>query len=85
MNQVNQQQAKKQADDPEAIRKRIYLMKLDFPQLDNQYLAKKLNRSNTAITFALQGKRSTLLARIVRHLDYLESQHQKKLGSKAAA
>jgi aryl carrier-like protein len=79
MNQANQEQAKNQANDPEAVRKRIHLMQLDHPSLDYQHLAKKLRRSGTAITFALQAKRPQLLARIVRYLNWLDRQRAKKL------
>ena len=81
MNESNAKRAENQAVDPEAIRRRIHLMKLDFPFLDQTYLAKKLNRSSAAITFALSGRRNTLLARVVRHLDYLEARRAKKLAA----
>jgi hypothetical protein len=67
-------------------RLRIYTMQLsgDYPILDQQYLAKKLNRSETAIVFALDGKSPKLLARINRHLDWLVAQREKKIQSLAA-
>lgn len=37
------------------------------------YLAKKLNRTKSSISYALSGKRKNLLERIIRHLDYLEA------------
>ena len=51
---------------------RIIMMKRRFSFLDNQYLARKLRRSETAISFALNGRRKQLLARIITHLDYLD-------------
>jgi len=70
-------------DDGLQVRIRIIMMKRlpSFRFLDQQYLAKKLRRSETAISLALAGKRSQLLARIVKHLDYLE---RKEIEKKAA-
>ncbi len=36
------------------------------------YLAKKLDRSKSSISYALSGKRKKILERIIRHLNYLE-------------
>ena len=40
--------------------------------ITQRYLAGKLNRSKSSISYALSGKRKKLFGRIVRHLDYLE-------------
>ena len=57
-----------------AIRGRIEIMKRDCKVLryHNRYLARKLRRSPTAITFALNGHRPLLLKRIAKHLDSLQ-------------
>lgn len=81
MNETNKAMSESQAADPEAVRRRIHMMKLDYPFLNQQYLAKKLNRTPVSITYALNGQSRPLLARIVRHLDYLESRRRKKLES----
>ena len=67
-------------DDGLQVRIRIIMMKRlpGFRFLDQQYLAKKLRRSETAISLALAGKRSQLLARIIRHLDWLERKDMEK-------
>lgn len=65
------------------VKLRLYKMQLsgDFDFLEQQYLAKKLNRSNGAISRALNGEIPTLLARIVRHLDFLDRRRAKKLAA----
>ncbi len=62
-----------------AVRGRIELMKAQHPCLKNwnKYLAKALNRSRSAISHAINGRRNELLQRIVTHLDYLESKRNK--------
>jgi hypothetical protein len=59
-------------DEALQVRVRIIMMKRRFPFLDQQYLAKKLKRSEVAVSFALNGKSKKLLARIITHLDYLD-------------
>jgi hypothetical protein len=69
MSESNEKGAEKQALD---TRIRIITLKRRFPFLDQRYLARKLKRSDVAISYALSGKGKKLLARIIVHLDYLE-------------
>jgi hypothetical protein len=40
--------------------------------ITQRYLARRLHRTKSSISYALSGKRKKLLGRILRHLDYLE-------------
>jgi len=40
--------------------------------ISQSYLAKKLHRSKSSVSYALSGKRRKFLKRILRHLEYLE-------------
>jgi len=68
---------------PAEVKIRILRMQLsgDFDFLEYQYLAKRLKRSNGAISRALKGEIPSVLARIKRHLDWLERRHEKKLAA----
>jgi hypothetical protein len=80
-NNVTQNAAESQIiDEGLQVRIRMLTMKQTrFRFLDQPYLAKKLHRSQTAISQALAGKRRELLARITRHLDYLERRYGEKI------
>jgi hypothetical protein len=73
MKEAEQEKTDKEVIDCISVKRRIHLMQLDFPFLEQKYLARKLRRSNTAISFALSGKRPNLLSRINRHLNYLQN------------
>jgi hypothetical protein len=78
----NQKQAESQPLDAALqARIRIIMMKRRFRYLDQRYLAKKLKRSEMAISYALNGKRNQLLARITKHLDWLERKDAEKLAA----
>lgn len=82
MNELNRIEAQKQAADPLAIRLQMVRMKqTDFAFLNNRYLGKKLNRTDSAISYAFDGKIPGLLARIERHLLWLEARRAKKLAA----
>lgn len=70
----------KQEPKPADVKLRLLAMQLsgDYPMLEQQYLARKLNRSNGAISRALKGELPILLSRIVRHLDWLERKALRK-------
>ncbi len=63
---------------------RIIMMKRQFRFLDQRYLAKKLKRSEMAISYALNGRRKQLLARIIKHLDWLEKTQKSTSREQAA-
>jgi len=85
-NQTTESGQEKQVITGAQVRKRIFDMQLsgDYPGLEQQYLAKKLNRTPSAVVYALNDKSPKLLARIVRHLDWLETQRNKKINKVAA-
>jgi hypothetical protein len=56
-----------QAPDPATVALRIRIR-----GIEQDALAKRLRRSQTAISRALAGERKTLLGRINRYLDYLD-------------
>ena len=66
------------------VRLRILRMqKTDYVFLNNRYLAEKLNRHESNISHALSGRAPKLLARLTRHLDWLEARRSKKLSNAA--
>ena len=77
---LTENKAENQGPTPAEVRLRILAMQLsgDYPMLEHRYLAKKLNRTGGAITHALDGDSPKLLARIVRHLDWLQRTREKK-------
>lgn len=89
MKQDKISQPEKQTLAPLDIRIRIMKMQEsgDYSMLEKagQYLADKLNRSEGAISNALNDKSPVLLARIAQHLDWLESKRMKKQTGKIAA
>ena len=81
--QNKEAKGEKQVPTGAETRLRIYGMQLcgEYPTLEQKYLAKKLNRSEPAIVFALDGKSPKLLRRINKHLDWLIAQKAKKKSS----
>ena len=80
---ITENNVETQALDPNAVKLRFFEMQLsgDYPMLAQQYLAKKLNRSTAAISRAFSGNIPTVLARISRHLDWLERRRAKRLAA----
>lgn len=80
---LTQNEAENQGPKAADIRLRILAMQLsgDYPALEQQYLAKKLKRTRGAISRALSGEIPSLLARIVRHLDFLERRKAKGIAA----
>jgi hypothetical protein len=59
--------------DPLAVKLRTFRL-----GVTGRYLAKKMNRSGTAITNAFRGESVRLLRRIDRHLDWLERKRARR-------
>jgi hypothetical protein len=80
---LTENEVENQVLDPKAVKLRFLEMQLsgDYPMLEQQYLARRLNRSKGAISRAFSGEIPSLLARISRHLDWLQRRRAKRLAA----
>ncbi len=72
MNQPNQTQ--------QVYDKNVVMARMRLHGLTQKQIGKHLRRSQGGIARALRGERKTLLARIVRYLDYLDRKRNRTLG-----